>query len=111
MFNFHYKINCCQSSSYQIAYAVNNEGFYGTHHSTKELYIQGLRGRSQEFANGGTSRRSDGRNSSARSSGSGSVGGLEAKFPATGDKCTCRLRKKAKYRGTLCNFSLLLPVY
>ena len=27
MFNFHYKINCCQSCSYQIvAYAVNNEG-------------------------------------------------------------------------------------
>jgi len=32
MFNFHYKINCCQACSYQIvAYAVNNEGFYGTH--------------------------------------------------------------------------------
>jgi len=28
MFNFHYKINCCQSYSYQIAYAVNNEGFF-----------------------------------------------------------------------------------
>jgi len=29
MFNVHYKINCCQSCSYQIvAYAVNNEGFF-----------------------------------------------------------------------------------
>jgi len=28
MSNFHYKINCCQSCSYQIAYAVNNEGVF-----------------------------------------------------------------------------------
>ena len=29
LFNVHYKINCCQSCSYQIvAYAVNNEGFF-----------------------------------------------------------------------------------
>ena len=26
--NFHYKIYCCQSCSYKIAYAVNNEGFF-----------------------------------------------------------------------------------
>ena len=40
---FSLKINCCQSCSYQIAYAVNNEGFfYGTH--PESLHITNLHG-------------------------------------------------------------------
>jgi len=53
--------------------------------------VCGRQRRSQEFANGGISRRS-GRNSPAGSSGRASVGVWRRSYQKLGDKCACRLR-------------------